>query len=155
MSTRELEVVSAERQIHRLINTYAERVDAGDFEGVAELFRNGGISAEGVDHVDHGYKAVLDRYVTYTRRFDDDGTTHTKHVTTNVIVDIDLDEGTANARSYFTVFQQSSELPLQPIIVGRYRDSFRLDEGAWQFELRHIIPERYGNLDEHLLISVP
>jgi hypothetical protein len=152
MSTRELALVSAERQIHRLINMYAERVDAGDFEGVAQLFHKGGISAEGVDHVDHGYEAVLERYVTYTRRLDDDGTPHTKHVTTNVIVEVDLDEGTASARSYFTVFQQTPDLPLQPIIVGRYRDAFRLDEGEWQFELRHIIPERYGNLREHLLI---
>lgn len=31
------------REIENLIYTYAERIDTGDLEGVAELFRNGEI----------------------------------------------------------------------------------------------------------------
>ena len=35
----------------------------------------------------------------------DDGTPRTKHVTTNLAIEVDEDEGTAVSRSYFTVLQ--------------------------------------------------
>ncbi len=88
--------VVAQLEITRLIHLYAERVDLGDYEGVAELFRDAGMSAEGSDHVDRGYDAVYRRYVDWTRRLDDNGTPHTKHVTTNVVVDVDHAAGTAD-----------------------------------------------------------
>lgn len=138
-------------EIARLIHTYAERVDLGDFEGVAEMFRDAEMSAEGSDHVDRGYEAVLRRYIDWTRRLDDDGTPHTKHVTTNVLLDIDTEKGRANGRSYFTVFQQTGVLPLQPIIAGRYHDRFVREGGSWRFEHRHIVSDLFGDLSQHLL----
>lgn len=146
-----VEEISAQIEISRLIHLYAERVDLGDFEGVAKLFDRAGMSAEGSDHVDRGYEEVLRRYVDWTRRLEDNGTPHTKHVTTNVILDIDPDEGTAKGRAYFTVFQQTEALPLQPIISGRYHDRFVHDDGAWRFEHRHIISDLLGDLSQHLL----
>jgi hypothetical protein len=44
----------------------------------------------------------------------DDGTPRTKHVTTNIAVEVDEEAGTALARSYFTVLQALPDLPLQP-----------------------------------------
>lgn len=146
-----IDEVAAHIEIARLIHLYAERVDLGDFEGVAELFRHAGMSAEGSDHVDRGYEEVLRRYIDWTRRLEDNGTPHTKHVTTNVILDIDTEKGTASGRSYFTVFQQTDKLPLQPIISGRYRDRFVRGDGAWRFEHRHIVSDLFGDLSQHLL----
>jgi hypothetical protein len=143
--------VAAHIEIVRLIHLYAERVDLGDFEGVAELFRHAGMSAEGNDHVDRGYEAVLRRYIDWTRRLEDNKTPHTKHVTTNVILDIDTVKGTAFGRCYFTVFQQTDALPLQPIISGRYHDRFVHGDGAWRFEHRHIVSDLFGDLSQHLL----
>lgn len=147
--------VVAHLEITRLIHVYAERVDLGDFEGVAELFRHAGMSAAGSDHVDRGYEEVLRRYHDWTRRLEDNGTPHTKHVTTNVVLDVDAEKGTAVGRAYFTVFQQTDLLPLQPIISGRYQDRFVRADGTWRFEHRHILSDLFGDLREHLLAPAP
>ena len=65
-------------------------------------------------------------FTSTTRRYPD-GTPRTKHVTTNLIVEVDDDAGTATGRSYFTVLQAVPGLPLQPIVAGRYHDRFVRD----------------------------
>jgi 3-phenylpropionate/cinnamic acid dioxygenase small subunit len=91
---------------------------------------------------------VLDIFERSTRRFDD-GTPRTKHVTTNCIVEVDGD--TATCRSYFTVFQQTDVLALQPVIAGRYHDQFlRVHDGQWRFSRREISIDLTGDLREHL-----
>src|SRR5262249_55929570 len=111
----------------------------------------GGISAAGSDAVDEGYDAVLDRYVKWTRRYPDNGTPHSKHVITNLIFSIDDDAGRAEVRSYFTVLQQTPVLPLQPIIAGPYVAPSERVDGAWVYRRKHIVPELYGDLSQHLL----
>ena len=64
------------------------------------------------------------------------GTPRTKHVTTNAIIEVDDEAGTAAARSYYTVFQQLDDFPLQPIITGRYHDTFHRIDGVWWFDQR-------------------
>ncbi len=135
-----------------LVFRYAELVDAGDFDGIATLFADGAITATGSDVVDAGAEAVLARYVDWTRRYPDDGTPKTKHVLTNLIFDIDEEAGRAEVRSYFTVLQQTAVLPLQPIIAGRYVDTFERVEGTWRYGTKHIVPQLYGDLSQHLLL---
>jgi 3-phenylpropionate/cinnamic acid dioxygenase small subunit len=79
-----------------------------------------------------------------------DGTPRTKHVTTNVIVEIDEAAGTATARSYFTVFQQTAAVPLQAIVAGRYHDRFARAAGGWRFTERLIYMDLVGDLHDHL-----
>jgi hypothetical protein len=43
-----------------------------------------------------------------------DGTPRTKHVTTNVAIEVDEEAGTAVSRSYFTALQALPDLALQP-----------------------------------------
>jgi hypothetical protein len=138
--------------IETLIMTYAERVDLGDFAGVAALFEGATYRSaiEGVVAADgpEGLLAIFERLV---RRYSD-GTPRTKHVTTNVILDID---GTAaGSRSYYTVFQQTEELPLQPIIAGRYHDTFEKADGTWRFCDRLIFADLVGDVSHHLLVDV-
>ena len=139
--------------IETLIMTYAERVDLGDFGGVADLFDGATYrSALGDDvMVQEGRGAVLNTFETMVRRYDD-GTPRTKHVTTNVMVE--LDGNTASARSYYTVMQQTDVLPLQPIICGRYHDAFVKQDGVWRFSDRLIFSDLIGDLSQHLLADV-
>jgi hypothetical protein len=58
--------------------------------------------------------------------------------------------GTAAARTYFTVLQARPDLPLQPIIAGRYHDRFERAGGKWRFAERVIIPDLVGDLSRHL-----
>lgn len=144
------------REIENLLYTYAERIDAGDLDGVAELFRHGrirtapdgsgGASFEGRD-------AVLGMYRAATRLYED-GTPRTRHVTTNVIVEVDEDAGTGATRSSYTVLQRTERLALQPIIVGRYHDTFRRIDGCWWFDTRVMLVDLVGDLSQHLLYEL-
>src|SRR5580765_4276073 len=106
--------MSASRDaVAALILGYAERLDAGDLAGVAALFRDAIYrSAQGGTY--DGSAAVLE---VLTRKviLYGDGTPRTKHVTTNLLIEVDASDATATARSYFTVFQATEQLPLQPI----------------------------------------
>ena len=135
--------------IPKLIAQYAERIDAGDFAGVADLFADATVTAEGSDAVQRGAVEVRAMYEGWVRRYDD-GTPRTKHVTTNLVLDVDEDAGTATCRSYFTVLQQTDALPLQPIIAGRYHDEFARAGDAWHFTRRHMITDLVGDLSHHL-----
>ena len=140
------------REIENLVYTYAERIDAGDLAGVAELFRHGRIeAAPGV--IVEGAEKVRRLYEGSTRLYED-GTPRSRHVTTNVIVEVDDDAGTAAARASYVVFQQTDELPLQPIIAGRYRDTFHRVDGAWCFDTRQMFVDLTGDLSRHLLFEL-
>jgi 3-phenylpropionate/cinnamic acid dioxygenase small subunit len=139
--------------IQSLLFRYAERIDAGDFAGIGELFAEGVIAAEDGTPLARGSDEVAGLYGTTTRRYPD-GTPRTLHVTTNVIVELDADGRRAEARSAFTVLQATDDLPLQPIIAGRYRDRFhRDDEGRWWFTERRMCPTVLGDLSHHLLFD--
>ena len=137
--------------ISKLIITYAERVDLGDFEGVGALFEHSTYrSALGDEIVSYeGSDAVQSTMESMVRRYDD-GTPRTKHVTTNLMIDVDDGAGTATAKSYFTVLQQVDDQPLQVIIAGRYHDRFERVGGEWQFADRLIFSDLIGDLSRHL-----
>lgn len=140
------------RAIENLVYTYAERIDRGDLAGVAELFRNGRIQA-GPGVVFEGSDQVRRMYDGATRLYAD-GTPRTRHVTTNVMVEVDDAAGTAAARSYYTVFQQTDELPLQAIIAGHYHDTFHRVDGEWCFDTREMFVDLTGDLSRHLLFEL-
>jgi 3-phenylpropionate/cinnamic acid dioxygenase small subunit len=141
--------MDAYRAIENLIYRYAERIDAGDLEGVAALFRHGRISAPAENSVVEGYDAVLAMYRAACRIYPETGTPRTRHVTTNVLIEVEGD--TAIARSTFTVFQATEALPLQPIITGRYSDRFALRDGLWHFSERAMHVDFVGDCSAHLL----
>ncbi len=146
---------TARDDITELLFTYAEKIDTGDFDGLAELFTEAEMSFEGYDAVVRGKDEVLARYTSSTRRYPDDGTPKSKHVMTNVIVRVDEAAGTATARSYFTVFQAvPGALALQPIVAGRYSDRFERAGDGWRFAHRHVFVDLMGDLSAHLLFDL-
>jgi 3-phenylpropionate/cinnamic acid dioxygenase small subunit len=142
------------REIENLLYTYAERIDAGDFDGVAALFEHAVIYGQQDGPPEtrfHGVEGARRIYEMSTRRYPDDGTPKTKHLTTNLIVEVDDEAGTATCRSYFCVLQATPALPLQPIVSGRYHDTFQRIEGRWWFATRTIFMDLSGDLSQHLL----
>lgn len=138
-----------------LVYRYAELMDEGDFEGVADLLADAELTFAHQDLVCRGRQAVLDVYVANTRRFPDDGTPKTKHVMTNVMVEVDEGATTARSRSYFTVFQSvPGHLALQPVVAGRYRHRYECRDGKWRIVGKHIIVDLTGELSQHLLIDL-
>ena len=140
--------------ITKLLYTYAERIDAGDFAGVGEVFAHATLTFEGFPDTVSGAPAVQAVYERTTRRYED-GTPRTKHVMTNVMVDVDDDEMAARSRSYFTVLQAvPGALALQPIIAGRYRHAYTCRGWRWEFASMHIIIDLVGDLAHHMLMDL-
>ena len=143
------------RAIENLLYTYAERIDRGDLDGVAELFTHGrihGVEGGGPETVFEGPERVRGLYGRTTRMHEDTGTPRTKHLCTNAIIEVDDAAGTASARSCFLVTQATPELPLQVIITGRYRDTFHRIGGRWWFDSRTMYVDQTGDLGHHLLL---
>ena len=138
---------SSARAIENLIARYAERIDSGDFTGVGAMFDDASFGGE--EGAVHGSEAVERLFRSMVRVYDD-GTPRTKHVTTNVQVELDPDGVTATARSYVTVFQALPDLPLQPIVAGRYRDRFAVVDGTWRFVERRFATDLVGDVSRHL-----
>ncbi|WP_068176670.1 nuclear transport factor 2 family protein [Mycobacterium sp. UM_CSW] len=142
----------AETQITNLLYRYAECIDAGDLAGAATLFehariRIGGSDAE-PDTVDAARLLGIWKSLIVLHP---DGTPRTKHVTTNPIIEIDDGAGTASCRSYYTVLQQTDELPLQTIVTGRYHDRFERVDGRWRFCYRDLtLIDMVGDVSRHL-----
>ena len=141
MTTDDVEAIRA------LIHEYAERIDLGDLDGLAEMFAAAtwgspgrGTPLRGTEQVRRGYDGVI----LY------DGIPSTKHVISNVTIEVTGDGSAATARSYFTVLQAVDGLSLQPIVAGRYHDAFARGGGAWRFTDRLIFMDLVGDLSRHL-----
>lgn len=140
---------SAHEAIRNLLGIYCERMDAGQFDALAELFaaarmadENGNVFATGRDEIAAMWHRQTILY---------DGSPRTRHVTANPVIDVDDAAGTASARSSYVVFQGTDTLPLQPIVTGRYHDRFaRDDAGDWHWLERRYAVDHVGDLSHHL-----
>jgi 3-phenylpropionate/cinnamic acid dioxygenase small subunit len=147
----------AETQITNLLYRYAECVDAGDLAGAAALFEHARIRIGGTDTEQDTIDAA--RLLGIWKSLivlHPDGTPRTKHVTTNPIIEIDEDAGSASCRSYYTVLQQTDGMGLQTIVTGRYHDRFERVDGQWRFSYRDLtLIDMVGDVSRHLRIPLP
>ena len=140
-------------QSRNLLGRYTECMDLGDFEGLASLFTEAVMTDFEGHEVGRGFDAIKANYTNGTQLYD--GRPGTKHVTTNVQIEVDEDAGTAWAKSAYVVFQATPKLPLQPIITGRYSDEFvRGADGVWHFTVRRFAVDSLGDLSQHLTYSL-
>jgi hypothetical protein len=138
----------AGKLISDMMFRYAELFDTGRFDEFAALF-------------EHGKWHKAKPGATAARKWIDDnvqlydGLTHTKHVTTNVVVDVDEAAGTAEATAYVTIFQALPDFPLQPIFSGRYQDRFTRIDGGWWWSERAVVGDLYGDISRHVKYGPP
>ena len=145
MSTDKLEITE-------LLYRYAELIDAGDFDGVGVLLARatfGGSGPQGVSGAEH----IAKLFAMTTRRYPDHGNTpRTRHLVLNPIVEL-AGDGTAAARSTFCVVQDTETVPLQPIVIGRYHDTFGSDDSGWFFTARKVDVQMVGDVSAHLMVD--
>lgn len=142
-------------EIRALIHSYAEKLDSGDLDGVADLFADATWRSVGSTAVARGADEVRRRYRGVVIHAD--GTPMTKHVLTNVrvvVADRPSDGGrspaTAVARTSFTVLQATPDHPLGPILAGGYHDEFAKVDDRWRFTDRMIRVDLVGDLGHHM-----
>ena len=136
-------------RIRNLLGQYCERIDAGDFDGMGELFASGGLAAGDGPPFASGAGEVAAFYRRSTKLHD--GSPRTKHLVVDTVFDEPDVDGTVVVRSSYVVLQAVDGLPLQPIIAGRYVDTFGRDpEDAWCFVERRFHVDLVGDLSRHL-----
>lgn len=140
--------------IHSLLVRYAEAVDGGRFAEVGALFAHATYRIEHADGAgvsDYRGADEVRAFCEQTRLFPD-GTPRTRHLVTNVAIDVgvDGDPDRATARCCATVLQQTDELPLQPIASGRYADRFERVDGTWRFAHRLVTGFLLGDRTHHV-----
>ena len=137
--------------ISSLMFRYAECVDQADFDGLSALFAHGRMRSTSAEDPESGMTGdAVGRFYAATNRVHEDGTLRTRHLSTNVRIDIDEVNDAATAKSYFVVFQATARLPFQAIVGGRYEDRFDRVDGEWRFADRCVIVDQIGNMAEHL-----
>jgi len=139
---------NAKAAILKLMNQYTYLIDGGDTEGFAGLFEHASFHVIGdPGGVLNGKEEVLGLLKNVAMY---DGIPHTKHVMTNVQIDVDDSGNSATAQSYVTVFQAlPPDFPLQAIFIGHYHDVFEQNGGQWRFRSREISPDLIGDLSRH------
>lgn len=146
-------MTSAETQIANLLYLYAERIDAGDLDGAAELFRDAAIFVAGRD-APVGHLELAAIWAEHIK-IHSCGTPRTKHIVTNPIIEIDKQAATARCRSSYVVLQASAGFPLQPIAAGRYHDRFAQSDGRWHFvERDYRLLDLVGETHMHLTLPL-
>jgi 3-phenylpropionate/cinnamic acid dioxygenase small subunit len=141
----------AHEAIRNLLGKYCELMDAGQFGALAELFahatladEHGNVFATGADEM----RAMWEKQtILYDSR------PRTRHVTANPVIDVDEQAGNAQASSSYVVFQGTDALPLQPIVTGRYLDTFTCGEAGWHFTQRRYAIDHVGDLSHHIRMS--
>ncbi len=109
-------------RIRNLLGRYCDLMDAGDWPSVGVLFAHARLADEHGAELAAGAQAITAFYAAGTRLHD--GSPRTKHLVTNTVLDAPAADGTVTARSSYLVLQATDDLPLQPIITGRYVDRF-------------------------------
>jgi ketosteroid isomerase-like protein len=144
---------TAHEQIRNLLGRYCERMDAGDFAGLAALFADGQLADDAGNVFATGADQMQAMWEGQTKLYD--GSPRTRHITANPVIDVDDTGGTATCSSSYVVFQGVDDFAFQPIVSGRYNDRFaRNDDGSWRFTERRYAVDHVGDLSHHLNFDV-
>ncbi len=138
-------------EIENLMAHYCRLYDDGDFEGYAALFQHGDIAGP------LETSATVAEVAAYHRRncLLYDGKPNTRHVITNISIQIEASGTTASGQSYVTIYQATPSFPLQVIFVGSYIDQFHKVDGAWWFKNRRAEAHLVGDLRKHAVTYLP
>jgi len=127
--------------IENLMARYCRLYDDGDLEGYAELFRHGLVSG----------MSKPEEVIAWHRKniFFYDGIPKTRHLISNIEIEIDEAAGLADGRSYIIAYQALEDFPLQPILLGSYIDKFHRIDGQWYFASRSFKWHLSGDNSRH------
>ena len=138
--------------VTELLYTYAELIDAGDFDGVGALLGRSTFGGPASGSVS-GAENIAKLFAATTRRYPGHGNTpRTRHLVLNPIVEVS-GQRSATSRSTFCVIQDTEAVPLQPIVVGRYFDAFSCDDAGWYFTERKVEVQMVGDVSAHLTVD--
>lgn len=129
-------------EITKLVNSYARLLDAGDVDAVAALFEHSTWRSAG-GQVLRGSAAVKP---VYDALKNNQGSSRTKHLLSNLTVEIGEGNRTARSHCYWTVLQATAPgEPTTVTLTGQYTDTFEKVAGRWRFSDRLITTDFTGD----------
>ncbi len=144
-------MTDAREAIERLLFAYCDGIDRGNLAATAELFGIDGLYGQIDGPAACGAAQVLAAMQRSVRMYD--GVPRTRHIVTNIVIDINDDQISAQSRSYVQVLHQAPGGELGPIAVGTYIDRVHLSGGSWKFAERRMMLELIGDMGTHLLFN--
>ncbi len=135
-------------EITALVNAYALLLDGGDVDAVAALFAHSTWRSSSDGPVLRGIEEIRP---VYEQLQSSEGSGRTKHLLTNLTVDVEPGASTASAHCYWTVLQNMQPgSPINVILSGQYTDTFQKVDGAWCFADRLITVDLTGDASAHV-----
>jgi 3-phenylpropionate/cinnamic acid dioxygenase small subunit len=135
--------MSSVEAITKLVYRYCELFDSGDFDGFAKQFEHGSMGGREIGSASLR-QWIDDNIILY------DGSPCTRHLTTNLVVDVDEDAGTAAARSYVTLLHAAPGFPMTIVGCAVYHDRFERVDGAWRWAERKVVDQLEGDPSRHV-----
>ena len=149
---RTVAVLAAHREIEQQIFRMGYALEDGDFETVGELLRHATFGADMIGpKVFTGKDEIKAQYERTNITYPGKGRA-TREMYDNVVIDIDLDAGTAHSTTMYTVAQQVPRPgePFELLVAGRYVDDWSRIDGAWRFVDRFIEVQFKNDLNRHM-----
>ena len=149
---RTIALLAAHREIEQKIYRMGYALEEGDFDLVGELLRHATFGADRIGRrAFEGRDAIRDQYARTNITYPGHGRA-TREIYTNVLIDIDLDAGTARSKTAYTVAQQApdSREPFALLVAGRYEDEWARHDGEWQWSDRYVVVQFKNDLDAHM-----
>lgn len=137
-----------EVEITGLVYRCAEYIDTGELGLAAALFENAQVKlhpeGETLDH-----NELLAQWQNEIA-LQANGTSTSRLLISNPIVEVDKANSSATCRSHYMVLQATTSLPFQFSAAGKYHDQFLQKNGRWQFSARECLPLEADNRAKNL-----
>jgi len=149
---RTLRLLIAHREIEQKIYRMGYALEDGDFAEVGRLLRYATFGADRIGReMFRGADEIRAQYERTNRTYPGRGRA-TREMYTNVLVDIDLDESTAQSTTAYTVAQQvpDTDQPFALLVAGRYEDRWAIIDGEWHWTDRYIVVQFKNDLNAHM-----
>jgi SnoaL-like domain len=147
---KQVDLLTSQRQIERMIYEVGYALEAGDFARVGELMGDATMGADRIGRkAFRGAKEIRDQYSRTNVVYPGRGRA-SKEIYHNVVVDIDLDANRARSVTSYTVAHQAPGEQFALIVAGRYEDEWERVEGTWRWYDRYIVVQYKNDLDRHM-----
>jgi hypothetical protein len=127
--------MSDEAAITTLVHSYARLLDGGEVDAVVALFEHSTWRSEPGGSVRHGPAEIRP---VYEQLLGQDRTSRSKHLLTNLSIEVGSGADTARSHCYWTVLHSGDGGRVEVSLSGQYADTFEKVDGGWRFTDRLI-----------------
>jgi 3-phenylpropionate/cinnamic acid dioxygenase small subunit len=133
-------------EITALLHRYGALLDRGDVDGVVAMFSRATWRSAATGTVLRAPEEIRSVYENIVLH---DGAPRTRHLMTNVVIDLDDGADDASGTSTYTVLQSVAGEPIQVVVVGRYEDRYHRGSDGWHLTDRLFHVDLQGDTSHH------